>query len=638
MTMKEVARLAGVSISTVSKIINNKDQNINPRTREKVLQIVKDYHYSPYSTIKTLANTKSFTLGILFQNSSYNTLLLNGILRTAQENGYSLLLFDSQNDTDMELKNITKLMKSKVDGVIWEPVDTSSMAHHKYFLEADIALSYLNAPSFSDSYHIDFAQMGYALTQKLLTYQHANIACLLKDNSLRSQQILEGFKQCLYDNGLRFSTSMQLRLADLDYIQLMVSKKITGVISSHYTTALSFYEELSKRHYYAPSDISLVSLQDAPSDTLSLPNISSMEVPYQAFGDYIAKHLIATCEKKEELATSYAFSTPSNFDHEKSIGIPTPLRQKRIVVIGSLNIDKFFTVDTFPKPGKTTRILNVSTSLGGKGINQAIAASKFEAEVTLIGETGNDASASYVLETLKKEGVSTSALRRNADSPTGKAYIYLEKNGESSITILSGANKQLSPEGIRERQRFFENAKYCLLSTEPPLEAIIEATTISKTYGVKNILKPAALRNIPDALLKNIDILIPNKEELATICPTQKNIEECADFFFHKGVPIVIITLGHEGCYLRSDGIAKFFPAADFKAVDTTGGADAFIGALSAFLLKGYSIEKAIQIATYAAGFCISRQGSVTSLVDHVTLESYLGRHAPSLLEPDKTQ
>ena len=108
------------------------------------------------------------------------------------------------------------------------------------------------------------------------------------------------------------------------------------------------------------------------------------------------------------------------------------------------------------------------------------------------------------------------------------------------------------------------------------------------------------------------------------MCPQYGTVEEQADYFFRKGIKAVIITLGHEGCYLKTADSAKYFPAADFISIDTTGGADAFISALASFLIEGYSLEKSIRIATYAAGFCVSRQGVVPALVDHNTFrDSY---------------
>ena len=96
MTIKEIAKLAGVSISTVSKIVNQKDQNINPKTRDRVLQIVKEYNYTPYGTVKNLSTAKSFVIGVLLRDASKSAMVLHGILQTAQKRGYNIMLLDSQ--------------------------------------------------------------------------------------------------------------------------------------------------------------------------------------------------------------------------------------------------------------------------------------------------------------------------------------------------------------------------------------------------------------------------------------------------------------------------------------------------------------------------------------------------------------
>ena len=140
MTIKEIASLAGVSISTVSKIVNNKDQNINPETRSRVLKIVKEYNYTPYGMVKNISSAKTFLLGVLLRTASQTNLMLNGILQAAQEQGYNVLLLDSLNSTDTELKHITSLCKNNVDGVIWEPVDENSSQYEHYFAEQNISV------------------------------------------------------------------------------------------------------------------------------------------------------------------------------------------------------------------------------------------------------------------------------------------------------------------------------------------------------------------------------------------------------------------------------------------------------------------------------------------------------------------
>ncbi len=309
------------------------------------------------------------------------------------------------------------------------------------------------------------------------------------------------------------------------------------------------------------------------------------------------------------------------------------MRHKKLVVVGSVNLDVTFNVDRLPPPGKTTTILKATTTAGGKGTNQSVGAAKLHLEVSLIGEIGNDPEATFLFDTLERENVTTQGIHRDLNAYTGKAYIYIENSGESAITILSGANGKLSPERIRNRQYLFKNASFCLLTTEIPIDTVIEAAKIAREAGVKNILKPATLKSIPEQLLALTDIFIPNRKEAATLSPYCSSTEEQAEYFLKKGVEIVIITLENEGCYLKTADTSQYFPAADFLPIDTTGGADAFISAFASYLSDGYSLEQSIRIASYAAGFCISRQGVVPALVDRNTLETYIRKVEPELLE-----
>lgn len=630
MTIKEIANLAGVSISTVSKIINNKDQNINPETRSRVLKIVKEYNYTPYSNVKNISTAKNFLIGVLLKEGSQTNLMLNGILHTAQEQGYSILLYDSGNSEELELKHITSLCKNHVDGVIWEPVSEQSEQYERHFAEYNIAVCYING--YSDRFFsIDFAQMGYVLTRKLLDYKHTRLACLLKEKSQRSALVLEGFKKCLYENQIPYNEKMELYISDQDYFTKIINYEISGIVSSHFASSLMLYEQMERLHYYIPSDLSLVSLKDDVREGISFPHISSVKIPYREFGQYVCRDLINKCEKRE-LALEHLFAAPYIFDNEDSLEPPPFMRVKKIVVVGSINLDVTFNVDWLPQAGRTTTILNSNTTAGGKGANQAVGAAKLGREVTLVGEIGNDADAAFLFDTLEQENVTTQGVHRDLTAQTGKAYIYIENSGESAVTILSGANGNLSAAGIRKRQYLFENAGYCLLATEIPIETVIEAAKTAKEYGVKNILKPAALKTIPEELLALTDIFIPNRKEAAALCPDGDTVEERAQYFLEKGVGTVIITLGEDGCYLRTADTEKYFPAADFVAIDATGGADAFICALASCLSEGFSLDRSIRIATYAAGFCVSRQGVVPALVDRNTLETHISKVEPELL------
>lgn len=626
MTIKEIAELAGVSISTVSKIMNNKDENINPKTRERVLKVVKEYNYTPYAAVKNSSNAKTFLIGVLLQTTKQSNRMLNGILETAQKHGYNIVLLDSNKSTDLELKHITSLCKLNVDGVIWHPINKESLSYERYFRQQNIVVSYINTTLTDSSYHINITKMGEQMTQKLLDFRHTKIACLLKENSTRSKQVFDGFKKCLYKNQINFDRHMELSISDPNFLNKLIAHKITGIVSSHFASSLTLYEYLNKMHYYIPSDFSLVSLKDDVRENLSYPHISSIKIPYQEYGTFICEQLINLCENKEDTKKQLLFTSKSTFDNEYSITAPSSYRAKKIVVVGSINMDITFSVENFPKAGETTRIHNCTTMLGGKGANQAVSVAKLGREVALIGEIGNDSDSNYIFDFLEKENVTTQGIHRDMECQTGKAYIYINNDGESSITILSGANKNLTSNDLKQRQHLFKNAGFCLLSTELALPTILTAAQIAASNGTKNILKPATLKTISDELLSYTHIFVPNESEAATLCPNRKTIEQQADYFLQKGPNAVIITLGHKGCYLRTQKSASYYPASNIVSVDSTGGADAFIAALAAYLIDGYSIETAVKIANYAAGFCVSRQGVVPALVDKNTLETHINK------------
>ena len=157
------------------------------------------------------------------------------------------------------------------------------------------------------------------------------------------------------------------------------------------------------------------------------------------------------------------------------------------------------------------------------------------------------------------------------------------------------------------------------------LEAVEAAAVIARSQGVKTILKPSSVTSLPDALLQNTDIFLPNRAEMAILCNeapafAPEDLSRQADRFLQKGTGAVIITLGGDGCFLKDQTGSMHFPAADFIPMDKTGGSDAFISALTSYLLYGYDLPAAIRIANYAAGFCISRQGIVPALIDQTSL------------------
>ena len=188
MTIKDIAKMAGVSISTVSKIVNNKDVNINQETRNRVLKIVKEYNYTPYGAVKNISTAKTFILGVLMKDIRNSENMLQGILHKAQEKGYCVIPMDSRNSAEDELKHITALCKNKADGILWEPVSGESLGNRHYFEQSGIPVYFFNSATVPGAWRIDYEKAGRLCAQTLLEHRHKKICCLIRKEDSISQQ------------------------------------------------------------------------------------------------------------------------------------------------------------------------------------------------------------------------------------------------------------------------------------------------------------------------------------------------------------------------------------------------------------------------------------------------------------------
>jgi len=623
MTIKEIAKLANVSASTVSKIVNGKDENIHPETRNRVLKIVKEYNYAPYSFVRNSTNARSFLLGILLNDVSRSYSIIKGILDFAHKNGYNIILQDSRGSNDAELKNITALCKNKVDGVIWEKVNEISGEYADYFVKEEIPVCTLN--DFSDEVNLEntlpYEEYGHRATQKLVDYQHSGLGCVIEKDNVFSELFFRGYQKCLYENNLPFHDSMRIIYQEENIFDEVLLRNLTGAVCANMQTAMWIQEQAGIKKIRIPEEFSVISLKDDLSPESSIGQISSLEIPFYEFGRYLCQKIIQAVEKTIDEPIS--FSGETMLSNENSIDIPITLKKKKIVVVGSIHADVTVNVEDLPQSGKTVSAQHFSLTPGGKGANQAIGAAKMGADTILIGRIGNDYDGNMIYNSMLENHVEIQGIARDKQLATGKAYIHVQKDGESSIVIYAGANQNLKPKDIEKNARLFENTGFCLLQTEIPMETVECAASIGKQKGAAIILKPSATKQLSDSLLSMVDFFIPNYKEAEVLCPQEKTLEEKADYFLAKGVKTVIITLGHRGCFLRNKEYSQYFPAAQFPSVDTTGGADAFIATLAAYLLDNHDLHTAIRFASYAAGFVINRQGVVPALIDRNTLEMY---------------
>lgn len=627
MNIKDIALLAGVSTSTVSKIINNKADNIPYETKERVLRVVKENHYVPYAN-KGQKQGKTFCLALLlthFANKEKQA-LLKGVLEACQKAGYALLLFDSQNSFEQEQKHLSTLLHAGIDGLIFEPLSKDSFSFLPKFEQKKLPVFHLKTFSFPQdlhipyTFHLNYQDYGYQACQRLIEKGHSKPFFLFEDEeNFSTKEMLTGFKKCLLENQKSFQNH-QLLSVTKDIKDVLYNHQPTAFLATQSSLATELKRKLHALQIQCPRDFSLLSYV-VEDDFFQEVAISSFLLPYASLGAYVTEKLIAFCEdQREDLLKNFS-STPV-CNHFQTLDIPLPQQKKKALVIGSMNFDTYLLADELPHGNQTLHCHHSLTMPGGKAFNQAIGLAKLKQELFVVGKIGADYEGSKLLATLNQQGIDTLSVFLESKESTGRAYIHLSKNGESHISLVHGANAHLIPEDIEESAHLFEHSSICLLQTEIPLNCVIRATEIAKRYGVKTLLKPSGLSFMPLELFNKIDFLVLSENEANVLLPNKNKVDQ-ANFFLNLGVEAVIFSGEKQSYFLKTKEIERSFPSQNTPILDETGTADAFISAFTAFYMEKKSLEESVLAGQIAGSFCASRLGVAEALIDKDSLTKY---------------
>ncbi len=291
---------------------------------------------------------------------------------------------------------------------------------------------------------------------------------------------------------------------------------------------------------------------------------------------------------------------------------------KKILVIGSLNVDMVVSVDHIPVTGETILADNeVEYVAGGKGANQAYAVGRLGGDVTMLGAVGDDSYADMERKSLRSVNVDVSNLLVKNNTVTGIAWIPVNAQGNNSIIVLPGANNKLTVEDIQKNEDIIKNSDILIMQMEIPISSIIEAAKLAKKHGKMVILDPAPVPKVfPEELFQYIDVIKPNETEFSQILGEQvSDYMAGSEKLRQKGVPIVIVTLGPEGLLINSDETGtKKIPASPAKVVDTTAAGDTFTAAFAIQLAKGKDLLEAVHYANKASSITVSRKGAQSSI------------------------
>ena len=291
---------------------------------------------------------------------------------------------------------------------------------------------------------------------------------------------------------------------------------------------------------------------------------------------------------------------------------------ERIVVIGSCNTDMVINADRLPLPGETIIGGNFFMNAGGKGANQAVAAVRLGGSVSFMAKVGNDHFGSRSIEQYRAEGIDVEHILIDSELPSGVALIMVDANGENCIAVASGANAMLRVEDIDKATGMIERGDIVLMQLETPLDTVEYVARIAHERGKRVILNPAPAQHLPDALLKNLYMIIANETETELITGVKitdmESICRAADVMSERGVQNVVITLGSKGAFIKENGAYHKVPAIKVKAVDATAAGDTFCGAVCVALAEKKSILEAVEFANKCASVTVTRMGAQSSL------------------------
>ncbi len=290
----------------------------------------------------------------------------------------------------------------------------------------------------------------------------------------------------------------------------------------------------------------------------------------------------------------------------------------KIVVVGSSNTDMVLKTDRFPQPGETILGGSFFVFQGGKGANQAVATARLGGNVQFICKVGNDSFGNTSITSYANDGIDVSGILIDKTAPTGVAVITINKEGENSIIVASGANALLTVADIRQAGHLLEAADWLVTQMETPLPVIEYLAAYAIAHHKSLILNPAPAALLPASVYNGLFLITPNETETALLTGIEVKDEasagEAAAIFKNRGVKNVIITMGSRGAYVNTGEYTGIIESVKVTAVDTTAAGDVFNGALVVALAEGKPWKAAVAFACKAAAISVTKMGAQTSI------------------------
>ncbi|MEK5523015.1 ribokinase [Heyndrickxia sp. FSL W8-0423] len=290
----------------------------------------------------------------------------------------------------------------------------------------------------------------------------------------------------------------------------------------------------------------------------------------------------------------------------------------KIVVIGSSSIDLVVSAERRPKAGETIIGESFKTVPGGKGANQAVAASRLGAQVYMIGCVGDDNFGKVILDNFKENEVIIDCVEPVTGVESGTAHITLAE-GDNSIIVVKGANNYVTPEYVNQARNIIESAEIVLIQQEIPEETVEFVADMCKELDVPLLLNPAPARVISQSVIEKVAYLTPNEHEASILFKGLK-IGDVLKKYPNK----LFITEGIRGVRYHNGEKVVLIPTFEVETVDTTGAGDTFNAAFAVALAEGQSIEESVRFANRAASLSVTKFGAQGGMPSRAEVEGCL--------------
>ncbi|KOS01249.1 ribokinase [Paenibacillus polymyxa] len=276
----------------------------------------------------------------------------------------------------------------------------------------------------------------------------------------------------------------------------------------------------------------------------------------------------------------------------------------KISIIGSSSMDLVVTSSKRPGAGETVLGESFTTVPGGKGANQAVAAARLGADVTMIGRVGDDHFGEQILRNFEENHVYTGYVKPVTHMESGTAHIILAE-GDNSIVVVKAANNEVTPAYVEEALDVIRSSDIVLIQQEIPSETVFYVSEICAKYQVPLLLNPAPAREVDDSVIANATYITPNEHE-AAIMFKDMSLQEALRKYPNK----LFVTEGSNGVRFFDGEQEVVVPTYKVEAVDTTGAGDTFNAAFAVALAEGKSLADSVKFANRAASLSVTQFGA----------------------------